>query len=76
MSEGAKSQRFGGSLSREGSFLEACVSQSEVSVFWWLALARRRFSGVSRGSMGAKSLCLGGSLCREGSIRGSCVGGS
>ena len=43
---GAKSQCFGGSLSREDGFRESCVGGIEVTVFRWLAQARNRSSGV------------------------------
>ena len=39
------SQCFGGSLWREGSLRSGCGGGSLDSVFWWLAVARRQFTG-------------------------------
>ena len=72
---GAMSQVFGGSLWREGSSRAARVGGSDVTVFWWLALARRQFSGTCV-LVGVRSQAFGGSLRRQGSSRAAHVGGS
>ena len=41
---GGESQRFGGSSLREGGSRESGVGGSGVT--WWLALARRKYSGL------------------------------
>ena len=42
---GAKSERVGGSLSRDGSYRETCVGRSKTTACWRLALPRRQISG-------------------------------
>ena len=43
---GSKSGHFGCSLRREFDFRESAVGGKKITAFWWLAFARRRFSGV------------------------------
>ena len=41
----AKSRCFGGALLREGNVRALCAGQSEVTVFWGFAVARRHLKG-------------------------------
>ena len=68
-SDNVMSQCFGTSLRREGNVR---LGGSLGTVFWWLALARRRFTGrvcwwelsgcVFVARFGKKAVCVGGSL--------------
>ena len=49
------------------------VVECDVTVFWWLVLARRELTGRVRWSEISRSVIVG-SLWREGSFRESCAG--
>ena len=63
---GEMSQCFGVSLWRESSLRAAHVGGSDVTVFWWLALASRQFM----------NRVFGGLLWRVGSLRAASVSGA
>ena len=62
---------FGGPFWREGSLPALCVGGSLVAVFWWLALARKQFTGPVCWWELSRSVTVAG--CGEKAVYGPCV---
>ena len=62
---------FGGPFWREGSLPALCVGGSLVAVFWWLALARKQFTGPVCSWELSRGVTVAG--CGEKAVYGPCV---